>query len=174
MQELVDRLDEPVVVCGWSYGGMVITGLALSEASRLVYLCALMPAQGESAMQLGRRHPGGIDALFSTDDAGDIVLAGDQLDEILWADAPAEIVEIVRTTLRSQAMASFLEAPPRVAWLQTPSTFVFGRHDRVYNRQLVDEMASRAATVIEWDTSHSPVLSRPDLVAGLLSSIDAG
>jgi len=152
---------------------MVITGLALDASSHLVYVCALMPAEGESAMALGSRHSGGIDMLLGTDDAGDLVLGGDQLDEILWADAPAEIADVARTRLRSQAMTSFLEVPPRVAWRHTPSTFVFGRHDRVYHRQLVDEMAARATTVIEWDTSHSPVLSRPDLVAELLSGLDA-
>ena len=124
VQEVVDLLGEPVVVCGWSYGGMVITGLALRSSSHLVYLCALMPAEGESAIELGSRHPGGLAALVDTDEAGDLVLRGDQLDEILWPDAPAETAAMARTMLRPQAMQSFLEAPPRVAWRQTPSTYV--------------------------------------------------
>lgn len=174
VQGVIDLLGEPVVVCGWSYGGMVITGLVLGESSHLVYICALMPAEGETATDLGRRHPGGIDALLGTDEAGDLVLGGDNLDAILWGDARPEIADMARTTLRSQATTSFFEAPPRVAWRQTPSTFVIGRYDRVFNRKLMDEMASRAATVMEWDTSHSPMLSRPDLVVDLLDSIDAG
>ena len=171
VQGVVDTLAEPVVVCGWSYGGMVITGLALDASSHLVYLCALMPAEGESAMDLGRRHPGGLDALIGTDKAGDLVLQGDDLDEILWADAPSETAAMARTILRPQAMQSLLEAPPRIAWQHTPSMFVVGRDDRVYHRQLVNEMAARAATVLEWDTSHAPLLSRPDLVVDLLIGI---
>ena len=174
VQEVVDLLGEPVVVCGWSYGGMVITGLALGASSHLVYLCALMPAEGESAIELGSRHPGGLAALVDTDEAGDLVLRGDQLDEILWPDVGSETAAAARTKLRSQAMQSFREAPPRVAWRQTPSTYVVGRRDRAFHRHLVDEMASRAATVIEWDTSHSPLLSRPDLVVDLLARTDAG
>jgi len=174
VQEVVDLLEEPVVVCGWSYGGMVITGLAVGPSSHLVYLCALMPAEGESAIELGSRHPGGLAALVDTDEAGDLVLRGDQLDEILWPDVGSETAAAARTKLRSQAMQSFREAPPRVAWRQTPSTYVVGRRDRAFHRHLVDEMASRAATVIEWDTSHSPLLSRPDLVADLLAYIDVG
>ena len=174
VQEVVDLLGEPVVACGWSYGGMVITGLTLGASSHLVYLCALMPAEGESAIELGRRHPGGLAALVDTDEAGDVVLRGDQVDEILWADAPSETAAMARTMLRPQAMRSFLEAPPRVAWRQTPSTYVVGRHDRAFHPQLVDEMASRAATVTEWETSHSPLLSRPHLVVDLLARIDAG
>lgn len=174
VQEVVDLLGEPVVACGWSYGGMVITGLTLGASSHLVYLCALMPAEGESAIELGRRHPGGLAALVDTDEAGDVVLRGDQVDEILWADAPSETAAMARAMLRPQAMQSFLEAPPRVAWRQTPSTYVVGRHDRAFHPQLVDEMASRAVTVTEWETSHSPLLSRPHLVVDLLARIDAG
>jgi len=173
VQDVVDLLGEPVVVCGWSYGGMVITGIALGSSSHLVYLCALMPAEGESAIELGSRHPGGLAALVDTDEAGDLVLRGDQLDEILWSDAPAETATMARTMLRPQAMQSFREAPPRIAWRQTPSTYVVGRYDRAFHRQLIDEMASRASTVIEWDTSHAPLLSRPDLVVDLLARIDA-
>ena len=95
-------------------------------------------------------------------------------DELRGRGRRVEVAARARTTLRSQAMMSFIEAPPRVAWRQTPSTFVIGRYDRVFNRKLMEEMASRAATVIEWDTSHSPMLSRPDLVVDLLGSIDAG
>jgi pimeloyl-ACP methyl ester carboxylesterase len=174
VQEVVDLLGEHVVACGWSYGGMVITGLTLGASSHLVYLCALMPAEGESAIELGGRHPGGLAALVDTDEAGDVVLRGDQVDGVLWADAPAETAAMARTLLRPQATRSFLEAPARVAWRQTPSTYVVGRHDRAFHRQLVDEMASRASTVLEWDTSHSPLLSRPDLVVDLLARIDAG
>jgi pimeloyl-ACP methyl ester carboxylesterase len=173
VQEVVDRLGEPVVVCGWSYGGMVITGLTLGASSHLVYLCALMPAEGESAIELGSRYPGGLAALVDTDGAGDLVLRGDQLDEILWPDAPPETAARARTMLRPQAMQSFREAPPRVAWRHTPSTYVVARYDRAFHRQLVDEMASRASTVVEWDTSHSALFSRPDLVVDLLARIDA-
>ena len=41
-------------------------------------------------MELGSRYPGGLAALVDTDEAGDLVLRGDQLDEILWADAPPD------------------------------------------------------------------------------------
>ena len=174
VQDAVDHLDEPVVACGWSYGGMVITGLITPPGSHLVYLNALMPDEGESAMSLGSEHSGGIDALLGTDEAGDLVLGGDDLDGVLWGDAPAEAAARARASLRSQAMASFIEAPARIGWRSTASTFVIGREDRVFHPALIGHMAKRAGTVIEWDTSHSPVLSRPDLVVGLLARLDPG
>jgi len=41
----------------------------------------------------------------------------------------------------------------------------------VFHRQLIDEMAPRATDVIEWDSSQSAVLSRPDLVVDLLDRL---
>ena len=99
--------------------------------------------------------------------------AATELDEILWADAPSETAAMARAMLRSQAMQSFREAPKGCV-AETPSTYVVGRYDRAFHRLLLDEMASRASTVIEWDTSHSPLLSRPDLVADLLARFDVG
>jgi pimeloyl-ACP methyl ester carboxylesterase len=171
VQDIVDQAGGPVVVCGWSYGGMVITGLDPPVGSHLVYLCALMPDAGESAIALGERHPGGIDQLLATDDAGDLVLQGETLDQILWADAPVEAATSARASLRSQAMTSFLESPATIAWRTHPSTFVVGRDDRVFDPALVREMAERADHMLEWPTSHSPVLSRPDLVVDLLDNI---
>jgi hypothetical protein len=34
-------------------------------------------------------------------------------------------------------------------------------------------MATNAQHVVEWDTSHSPMLSRPELVADLLADLAA-
>ena len=68
-------------------------------------------------------------------------------------------------------MQTMLDMPARVAWRDTPSTYVITRHDRTMNTELQREMARRAKHVVEWDTSHSPVLSRPDLVVDLLDSL---
>jgi pimeloyl-ACP methyl ester carboxylesterase len=147
---------------------MVITGVAPPPGSHLVYLCALIPDVGDTTISMGSRHPGGIDTILAEDDEGDLVLRGELLDDILWADAPPELAARARATLRTQSIQTFLDPPERLAWKTTPSTLVIGRHDRVFGRGLIQETARRATTVLEWNTSHSPVLSRPDLVADLL------
>jgi len=170
-QEVVDGLGGPVVVCGWSYSGMVITGLELPPGSHLVYLCAFMPDEGESATLLNLRHPGDVMTVVQADDAGDTFLAGDEIDELVWADAPPDLAGAARASLRSQALQTMLDTPARVAWRDTPSTYVITRQDRTMDTELQREMARRAKHVVEWDTSHSPVLSRPDLVVDLLDSL---
>lgn len=170
-QDVVDGFGASVVVCGWSYGGVVITGLGLSPGSHLAYVCAFMPDQGESASSLTERFPTGFAALLALNDAGELIVVGDQIDEFLWADAPPERKAVGRASLRSQAIAPLLETPDRAAWFGVPSTYVVGRHDRVLHPDLQREMAARATDVIEWDTSHSPMLSRPDLVVDLLDGL---
>jgi pimeloyl-ACP methyl ester carboxylesterase len=88
-QGVLDNLGTDVVACGWSYGGMVITGLELQPGSHLVYFCAFMPDEGESATALNLRHPGDVERLFQFDDAGEVLVVGeaDEIDELVWADA---------------------------------------------------------------------------------------
>jgi pimeloyl-ACP methyl ester carboxylesterase len=170
-QEVVDGLGGLVVVCGWSYGGMVITGLELPPGSHLVYLCAFMPDEGESATSLNLRHPGDVMTVVQGDDAGNTILAGDEIDELVWADAPPDVAIAARASLRPQVLQTMLDTPARVAWRDTPSTYVMTRQDRTLKAGLQREMAPRATHVVEWDTSHSPVLSRPDFVVDLLDSL---
>jgi pimeloyl-ACP methyl ester carboxylesterase len=172
VQEAIDRLHSgPVVACGWSYGGMVITGLELPPGSHLVYLCALMPDEGETASSLTERYPTEFAGLLSLDEEGQLVVASGEVDTLLWADAPIERADAARASLRSQAIAPLLEPPVRVAWRDTPSTYVVSRQDRVVHPDLQREMAQRADSVVEWDTSHSPMVSRPDLVVELLDRL---
>ena len=170
-QEVVDGFGGSVVACGWSYGGMVITGLQLSAGSHLVYVCALMPDEGESASSLTEHHPTGFMALVSLNEAGDLVIASDEIDTFMWADAPAVRAAAARAWLRSQSITPLVESPVRVAWRDTPSTYVVGRQDRVVQPDLQRDMARRASAVIEWDTSHSPMVSRPELVVDLLDNV---
>ena len=172
VQEVVDDFAGSVLACGWSYGGMVITGLELSPGSRLAYVCAFMPDEGETASSLVEQQPPtGFADLVALDEAGNLAIADERIDDFIWADAPRDRAATGRKSLRSQAIAPLIESPARIAWRTTPSTYVVGREDRVIQPDLQREMAQRAEEVIEWDTSHSPMLSRPDLMVDLLDRL---
>jgi pimeloyl-ACP methyl ester carboxylesterase len=171
---VINSFDDAPIVCGWSYGGMVITGLELPEGSHLVYLCAYMPDETESAYTLSLKYPNEIATIFHADDAGDMRLVGDGIDAYVWADAPADRAEVARASLRPQSMETLLATPERVSWQTLPTTYVICRQDRTINPDLQRELAQRANRVIEWDTSHSPMLSRPDLLIDLLDRVATG
>jgi hypothetical protein len=52
-----------------------------------------------------------------------------------------------------------------------PSTYAICTEDRGVEPDLQRRLAARAGTTVEWDTSHSPFLSRPDLVVDLLAGL---
>jgi pimeloyl-ACP methyl ester carboxylesterase len=130
-----------------------------------------MPEEGESATSLNERHPADLGRLLATDERGDLLLVGDEIDEVVRADASAARASAARASLRSQGSVTLMESPPRTAWRDVPSTFVVSRRDRVVHPDLQREMARRAKHVVEWDTSHMPMLSRPDLVIDLLNGL---
>jgi pimeloyl-ACP methyl ester carboxylesterase len=59
--------------------------------------------------------------------------------------------------------------PP--AWLTIPSTYVVCTDDRTLHPDTQRDMGRHATDVVTWDTSHSPMLSQPDLVADLLAEL---
>jgi hypothetical protein len=63
------------------------------------------------------------------------------------------------------------EPPPPAAWKQIESTYVVCTDDQTIAPDSQRMMAKHATHVVEWDTSHSPMLSRPELVAGLLADL---
>jgi pimeloyl-ACP methyl ester carboxylesterase len=172
VQAVIDDLDGVAVACGWSYGGMVITGLDLRVGSHLVYLCSLMPDEQETVWTLSGDFISAIDAdvLLEATDAGELVVSGSGIDALFWPDAPAHRAEAVRRSMRPQVASTYFTPAAKIAWKDAPSTYVAGRSDQLFGHLSV-MMAARAANAVTWETSHSPVLSRPDLVIELLDDL---
>jgi pimeloyl-ACP methyl ester carboxylesterase len=51
-----------------------------------------------------------------------------------------------------------------------PSTYVVCTHDHAISPSLQRAMAAHAQEVVEWDSDHSPFLTRPTQLAELLAS----
>lgn len=160
----------PVVVLGHSYGGSVITGL--SGVAHLVYLAAFVPDAGESAASLGGPAPWADAAVVRCSD-GTSEIAHGRAVEALYADCSPQVAARAVSLLRPQASGHGRGVPERAAWRSTSSTYVCA-HDRVLDPDLQRLMAQRCTRSVEWSTSHSPFLGRPDLVAGLIKEVLEG
>ena len=57
------------------------------------------------------------------------------------------------------------------AWKSIPSTYVITLRDNAISPSAQRVMAAQATRVIEWDTDHSPFLTRPAEVAALLAGV---
>ena len=170
-RESLENAGPGAVVCGHSYGGMVISEAAegLSNVVRLVYLAAMQTDIGESVFDVMSRHPSPgspptarvVDGKFEYDLG--------ELREFFYADSDPAVVAEIAPLLRPMLQENWvLRREP--AWRQMPSTYVVCAHDRVVAPELQREMATRAQVVVEWESDHSAFLTRPAELAHLLAT----
>ncbi len=162
-----------VVLCGHSYGGMVITGVAERAAKRidtLIYLDAFVPEDGQSVFQLmGPERAGGIREqasrtgdgwrvdpmpaeVFQVRDAGDIA----------WVDRRC-VPQPIATFGQPIASAGAIGAVRRRIYIRADN-------DRVTAYAHCAEHARNAA---DWDyhdvpAGHDVMIDAPDALAGIL------
>ncbi len=177
---ILDALQEPVVLVGHSMGGGIITQTAEYRPDKiktLVYLTALLPANGESMGQVLRRNTASVLAsnFVRTADGSASTVREEALTEGFYGDCSAEDIALAKLMLTPQAVA------PLKAQLQT-SAANFGRIPRVYIECLRDQAHSLpfqrsvyetfpGQQVISLNTSHSPFFSAPDELAAHLAKL---
>ncbi len=166
---VLDQIDGPVLLCGQSYGGMVISVAAAgrTDVSRLVYLCAFMPEAGESLVEL----TGGKPATWIRFLDGGLTLPDPaQAAAVFYADCDEETARAGTAKTRPMSGAAFGEPVASPAWHGIPSTYVVCKQDRALPPELQrDVFAPRADEVIELEAGHSPFFSQPGAVADLLA-----
>lgn len=175
--DLIEAQTEPVVLCGHSRGGIVISSVAeaVPDAVRcLVYISSFLLPDGQSlrAFQASGASPA-FAAAISPVDGGHAVV---------FDPAAAETLFYNRTDAKVRRLAASRLAAEPVAPLATPlslSVARFGRVPRHYiecsddqaitlSRQRQMQVALPCATVSTLDSDHSPFLSCPDSLARCL------
>jgi pimeloyl-ACP methyl ester carboxylesterase len=177
---VLDAIDGPVLLVGHSYGGAVVTEAGTHpRVDRLVYIAAFNLEVGEcvgraaeaeaKAAQLDHTgRPRLQDALVS-DDGGEITtIAADRATPLFYNTTPQELADWAVPRLGRHRMSNFGQEVDRCGWSDRPSTYAVCTQDNAVHPQLQRILARRATDAVEWDTDHSPFLSRPDLVADLL------
>jgi pimeloyl-ACP methyl ester carboxylesterase len=190
VRNVLDELDYPVLLCGHSYGGAVITEAAGGphpSVAHLVYLTAAVLDAGESMASFG---PGGdAEPTSAASDpdaartrrgperpaaegpvpgpAGTIVLEPDQAAAALFNDCTEERARQGSSSLRPMNPAVGAQPLTRAAWRDIAATFVRGSQDRM-PEIVTPAFFDRRPEVITLPAGHCPNWSRPDLVAELL------
>lgn len=171
LQHLVDGAAQPPVVLAHSAGGIAAVGV--TGAASTVYLAAWVLDAGESpealigqATQEGGSG-GGISLVPEPD--GRLAVDPAAAREALFADCDDEVAERATALLRPEPASIFAVVPARASWHEADSTYVSGDDDRALPPSLVPRFAARCTRSVAWPTSHSPYLSRPDLVVDLLA-----
>lgn len=173
---VVDAQDGPVVLVGHSYGGAVISEAGNDpKVSRLVYIAAFAPDQGESVQKLiGTPAPGASAPPILPPVNGFLML-----DKAKFAAAFAGDVKPERAAFLAnaqvpwgvEALAGEVTTP---AWRSKPSWYLVTQDDKMIPPDAQRAMSKRAgSTVVETPGSHAVYESNPAVVAALIEKAAA-
>jgi pimeloyl-ACP methyl ester carboxylesterase len=174
VQAEVDRLGArgPVIVCGHSFGGYPITALDPTTVAHLVYLAAFLPDREEWFPGLP------VDTTFfdmvESHDDGTMTVRSDRAKELFYEDCTDEQTAWAIANLRPHSSEGAHGVMTRPAWREVPSTYVCCTHDATLTQQYMLGAIERVGDGVQWPTSHSPMISRADLVVDLVRSIAEG
>jgi pimeloyl-ACP methyl ester carboxylesterase len=173
--ELIDQVPgREIVLCGHSYGGMVIAGAGNHPRVRhLVFLAAFCPQEGESVFDLAVGDPPPLTAqAIRVQPDGTMTIDPSLARETFYVDVDDAAAASYVAGLRSSTAAAFTDRSGPPAWKQRATTYVICEQDRAISIDRCEQMATRATTDIRrWPTSHSPFFSQPELVAELLGGL---
>jgi pimeloyl-ACP methyl ester carboxylesterase len=163
------RVSSPAVLVGHSYGGTIITAAGTDErVVGLVYICALAPDADETSQsQLDKfprtevfSHIEVADGRVWLKPSGIGCFAGDlpeQEQKLIWATQGVPDADLFNQKLEG------------TAWKSKPSWYIVGKNDRTVPPDLERFVAKRmSATVREVESSHVPMLSKPDVVLDVI------
>jgi pimeloyl-ACP methyl ester carboxylesterase len=170
VRAVLDEEDEPVVLVGHSYGGMVITDAAAGHGNveYLVYVTSVMPEHGETLAGFSADRELGPWMDPNPED-GTMGLKAELVTDAFMQDCDGEAVAGALRRLTRQPLAAFGQSPRAVAWREKPSTYVVCAEDRATPARAQREFARRADHVVELPTGHHPMLSRPEQLARVLA-----
>jgi pimeloyl-ACP methyl ester carboxylesterase len=169
----IEAAGPGVVVCGHSYGGCVISAATASvdDVGHLVYLCAFMLDEGEDPVTAAADFPPPVlvGSLVIDKEAGTMAVDPAGAGAAFYGDSDPADVPAIAARLRPMPFPDSWELQHPPGWRQHPSTYVVSSNDGAVPPEMQRFMATRATEVVEWDTDHSPFLTRPDAIADLLA-----
>jgi pimeloyl-ACP methyl ester carboxylesterase len=168
----IEEAGDEVVVCAHSYGGMVVSTAAQGVAGlrHLVFLAAFQTDEGEDMATLLMREPSPLTTAFAIGPDG-VSVDRSRLHEVFYADSDPSVADGLAARLRPMPLDDPGVMCGEPAWKAVPSTYVVCARDNAISPGTQRYMAARAGQAVEWDTDHSPFLTRPGKVADLLVSL---
>lgn len=173
----LDQCDSPALVVGHSLGGAFITQAAESRpdaVARLVYLAAFLPGDGQSVNALGRENiASALRGHVAPDDEGRMMIDRDVARAAFYADCDDDVVSAAIERLRPMNPSSFGAklALSESAFGRCALQYIECIEDQAVHVSLQRKMAVEAGCthINSMRTSHSPFLSAPAELAGLIA-----
>jgi pimeloyl-ACP methyl ester carboxylesterase len=155
--------DGPVVLCGHSYGGMIITEAGADDrVTQLLYVTSVMPDVGQSQADLIGSEPA---PWLQPSDDGTVGVDPAMIREFFLQDCDETVTEQAVERLTRQSITPFTQAPRQIAWRQKPATYFVCTEDLATPPEAQRQRVRAAARLVEFDAGHHPFLSRPEAFA---------
>ena len=169
VKRTLGRVSSPANVVGHSYGGSVNTAAGTDpRGAALVYVAAFAPDADETTQSLQEKFP--ATDIFSHIEVADgrVWLKSDGV-PYFAGDLPEEEQKLVWATHAAPVADLFKQKVEGTAWRSKPSWYIVGKKDKTVDPDLERAMAKRmGAATYELDSSHVPMLSKPDLVIDVI------
>ena len=178
-QSVVDALRDDTVVVAHSWGGFPATlaaDITPAKFRRLVYLCAYVPREGLSLVDMRKLAPRQpiLKAVDRGEDGMSYGVFPEQAQEVFYADCPAGTTEFALAHLSAQATLP-QTTPARLSQghLAVPRSYIRTLHDNAIPTEFQAEMVADwpREDVYEMVTSHSPFFADPSGLAALIDKI---
>src|SRR6266566_6769459 len=163
------RVRSPAILVGHSYGGTLITHAGTDpRVAGLVYISALAPDADETSQSQQDKFPRTdvfqhievADGRVWLKPSGIACFAGDlpeQEQKLVWATQGVPDADLFNQKLEG------------TAWKSKPSWYIVGKNDRTVHPELERFVAKRMkATTHEFESSHVPMLSKPNQVLDVI------
>jgi pimeloyl-ACP methyl ester carboxylesterase len=165
----IGRVSGPVLLVGHSYGGTVITAAGTDDrVAGLVYISALAPDETETSQSLQNQFPA-TDVFNYIEVADGRIWLKPEGTRAFAGDLPEPEQQLVWATQAVPDVNLFNAQAPGTAWRSKPSWYIVANHDHTVNPELERFVAKRmGAHTYDVDSSHVPMLSRPDFVLDVI------
>ena len=167
VKRTLNRVGSPVLLVGHSYGGATITASGVDDrVAGLVYIGAVAPDVGETVQDQLDKYPSDIFSRVEVADSyawmlpnGTEFFCGDlseQEQKLVWATHFPPHADLFHQQKLTEN---------RIAWKSKPSWYILCLRDHTVHPDLQRWVSKRmGATVVEVESSHVPMLSKPEVV----------
>jgi pimeloyl-ACP methyl ester carboxylesterase len=173
LKKVLLREKGPIVLAGHSYGGAVVTAAAAgnSNVKALVYIAAIVPDEGETVADVFRRVPPHPSAPKLEPDAdGFLWLTVDGFRNAFAPDASASETALMAATQKPISLKCLGEPMTNPAWREKPTSFLIAEKDLMVSPETQRFTATRMKSkIVSLPVDHTPLVSRPDAVADLVT-----
>ncbi|MEW2919221.1 alpha/beta fold hydrolase [Ruegeria sp. ANG10] len=168
------------ILVGHSWGGYPVSAAAEAapDAMRaLIYLCAYVPQDGLSMIEMRKRAPRQlvVDAVEKSTDCLSYTFRPDMVQDLFYHDCAPETVPYALARMCPQPIAP-QETPLSVAenFARVPKAYITATDDHTIPREYEEQMSRVAPEDLRKSisSSHSPFFSHPRLLSEILDDLE--